>query len=273
MQMKVKHKTIIVLAILLVNIAFIAYQISVSFGSSQYTFFGNIFDSSTTTEPVRELHSTCECRRKQKVNVKRTGGKVTVSVVKSHLLTSSSVIQYSMPIRDFDSATFMCDPYKVLRRGPHTKVLSYSLYGRDQKFYKQVKKLIKQVHALFPGWLMRINYDSSIDDSTRCELECLEDENGVPYDIVDFCDVEHLPLAWQYHNSKSRVWNATYMHAMMWRWLAMGDTFVDVFASRDLDSLLFQREVDAVNAWLATNKSFHIMRGLKLFKKLFIYSN
>ena len=263
--MKFKHKKITVLAILLVNIAFVVYQISVTFGSSQYTFFGNILDSSTTTETVRELHSTCECRRKQKVNVERKGGKVTVSVVNSHLLTSWSVIQYSMLARELDSATLMCDPYKVLRRGPHTKVLSYSLYGRNPYYYKYVKQLIKQVHALYPGWLMRINHDSSIDDSTRCELECLADENGMLYDIVDFCDVEHLPLAWQQDNSKSRDWNATYMHAMMWRWLVMGDTFVDVFASRDLDSLLFQREVDAVNAWLASNKFFHIMRGLKMF--------
>ena len=40
----------------------------------------------------------------------------------------------------------------------------------------------------------------------------------------------------------------------------MADPLVQEWHSRDLDSLVTQREVDAVNDWLTTNKTFQIMR-------------
>ncbi|CAF1594311.1 unnamed protein product, partial [Didymodactylos carnosus] len=46
----------------------------------------------------------------------------------------------------------------------------------------------------------------------------------------------------------------------IWRFLPVGDTFVNVITSRDLDSPLIQRELDAVNEWFQSNKSFHVMR-------------
>ena len=47
----------------------------------------------------------------------------------------------------------------------------------------------------------------------------------------------------------------------MWRWFPIGDSFVDVFSSRDTDSYIIQREIDSVNAWLESDKVGHIMRG------------
>ncbi|XP_063217535.1 uncharacterized protein LOC134528142 isoform X2 [Bacillus rossius redtenbacheri] len=47
---------------------------------------------------------------------------------------------------------------------------------------------------------------------------------------------------------------------MLWRFLPMSDPSVDVFMSRDLDSLIIPRELAAVNEWLNSNKTFHIMR-------------
>ena len=35
---------------------------------------------------------------------------------------------------------------------------------------------------------------------------------------------------------------------------------MDAFVSRDLDSRLSQREATAVQHWLASNRTFHIMR-------------
>ena len=62
-------------------------------------------------------------------------------------------------------------------------------------------------------------------------------------------------------NWLKRTWNASYIHAMEWRWFPIRDQFVDVFMSRDSDSIFIQREIDSVNAWLKTNKVGHIMRG------------
>ena len=52
-----------------------------------------------------------------------------------------------------------------------------------------------------------------------------------------------------------------YSFFKFWRWFPIGDHFVDVFLSRDTDSQIFQREVDAVKFWLYENKIAHIMRG------------
>ena len=69
-------------------------------------------------------------------------------------------------------------------------------------------------------------------------------------------------------NWLNRTWDASYIHAMMWRWFPIRDQFVDVFMSRDSDSTIFQREIDSVNAWLNTDKVGHIMRGEFIFYNL-----
>ena len=70
---------------------------------------------------------------------------------------------------------------------------------------------------------------------------------------------------WLDNETEIFTWNATYMHAMKWRWFPINDQFVDVFMSRDSDSDILQREVDSVNEWLASGKVGHIMRGLQVF--------
>lgn len=42
--------------------------------------------------------------------------------------------------------------------------------------------------------------------------------------------------------------------------LPLLDEMVDAFMSRDSDSLIIQREQDAVAEWLASDRVFHIMR-------------
>ncbi len=120
---------------------------------------------------------------------------------------------------------------------------------------------------------MRIHHDNSIDPDIQCKLECLKDETGVLTDNVDFCNIEKVPgrqnkafpsKRWLDNETEIFTWNATYMHAMKWRWFPINDQFVDVFMSRDSDSNILQREVDSVNEWLASGKVGHIMRGLQV---------
>ena len=40
----------------------------------------------------------------------------------------------------------------------------------------------------------------------------------------------------------------------------VGDAFVDYFSSRDTDSLLIEREREAVDEWIENKKLYHIMR-------------
>ena len=53
---------------------------------------------------------------------------------------------------------------------------------------------------------------------------------------------------------------------MNWRFLPTLDPQVDFFMSRDLDSLIFEREYSAVEEWLKSSKSLHIMRDHPLHK-------
>ena len=68
---------------------------------------------------------------------------------------------------------------------------------------------------------------------------------------------------------------------MTWRWLPIGDSFVDFVASRDTDAWISQRELDSVKVWMESNTVFHVMRGKlmtnriwtenKLNNKYFVY--
>ena len=173
------------------------------------------------------------------------------------------VLMYHIPVDIFESSIFLCDMYNSLRRGPNSKVLSYSLYGKNRFYYDTIIDLAYLAKKLYPDWIIRINYDDSIDKSIICEIECLKQKNE-PYnylDNVDFCNIESLPY------DTSKTWSAKYMHGMSWRWLPIGDSFVDFVGSRDTDAWISQRELDSVNVWMNSNTVFHVMRGKLVFNE------
>ena len=93
--------------------------------------------------------------------------------------------------------------------------------------------------------------------------------DGSLIDNVDFCNVGSIPdevgLKRLNLSRSVAVLNASGMiDGMMWRWFPIGDRLVDVFMSRDADSLIIQREIDSVNVWLESNRTGHIMRGFVL---------
>ena len=78
-----------------------------------------------------------------------------------------------------------------------------------------------------------------------CNLACSTD-------CLDLCPVAQLahPL----------LANAVHMFPMIWRFFPTLDPQVDVFVSRDLDSIVTPREVEAVEEWLQSGKTLHAMR-------------
>jgi hypothetical protein len=197
------------------------------------------------------LDSKCKCKLDEKLIIKLTQNDVYT------ILNNKTKFEYEIERFDFEQSIFTCNLYNVLRRGPKTKVISFSLYGKNDFYYRFLKDLIKIIHKLYPNWLIRIYYDSTIDESVICDLECYKNEDDNNYfDIVDLCDIEQMPI----YLSKY-TWNASYMHGMTWRWLPLGDSFVDYFSSRDTDAWMSKREVDSVNVWLKSNTLFHVMRG------------
>lgn len=162
---------------------------------------------------------------------------------------------YSIPVSKFTSLQLNCNLYNSINRGPGTRVISFSLYGKNSFYSNLLKKLVKQIKEKYPTWLMRVYHDDSIDNRIKCEMECLwsQKENNF-YDIVDFCNVKQIADGLDHID-------LSFMHAMSWRWLPLGDHFVDFLSSRDTDSEIFEREIDSVNVWLNSNTVFHVMRG------------
>ena len=150
-----------------------------------------------------------------------------------------------------------CGFFNSFRRGKKQKVIGYSLYGKEERYLRLLPNVSRQIKQYYPGWIMRVYHDSSIPFKTKCELECLKDNNGNYIDNVDFCNIESMPIKGDAKNT----WNGSFIHAMMWRWFPIGDSYVDVFSSRDSDSVILEREVDASKQWLASGKPGHIMRG------------
>lgn len=171
---------------------------------------------------------------------------------------SSKKYDYRISTKEFESSIFTCDMYNVLKRGPNVKVLSYSLYGKNRFYYDFLPDLVRLIKKRYHDWFVRVYYDSSIDKSIICQIECLREEN-ILYDNVDFCNIERLPY------DTTKTWNASYMHGMTWRWLPIGDSFIDYFGSRDTDAWISEREIDSLNVWMKSSNIFHIMRGNFLF--------
>lgn len=170
---------------------------------------------------------------------------------------------FIMDLNHFSRSTFTCGLYNVIKKGGRLeKVVSYSFYGNNPKYSNYLEILVEQVRDKYPGFTARIYYDESqmFNKTIRCYLECKYPN------LIEFCDVSRFYNSLEemllIRNGEQLFTNLNYIHKMMWRFLPIGDDFVDVFMSRDTDSLIIDREVSAVEQWFSdSDKIAHIMRG------------
>lgn len=114
-------------------------------------------------------------------------------------------------------------------------IIAYSLWGDNPMYWVGALKNIQQAKEYFPNWICRFY----IDDSSIPEL--IETIKGENVEVV-------------------LVKSKDSFHGMFWRFWAVEDPEVDIFLSRDCDSRFSDRELAAINEWLASDKDFHIMR-------------
>jgi hypothetical protein len=115
------------------------------------------------------------------------------------------------------------------------KIISFSLFGADNKYINGAIVNAKEVKMFYPGWVARFYVGKSIQVDVKRELRSLGAQ-------VVTCDLPENNLS------------------TLWRLYAFADNDVDVVLIRDTDSRFSFREVSAVNAWLDSKKDFHIMR-------------
>lgn len=177
--------------------------------------------------------SICQCRDTP----------IKVSTL-DNIIQISSYKTYQLTQKELEESKMACDSEKVLRRGPNQKVISYSVFGQNSFYFRYLEKISTTGKKLFPDWTIRFYHDSTFDQELLCKIEC-------NYSNVDFCNIDKLLF---------ENFSPSFMIPTFWRWLPIGDSFVDVFLSRDSDFCLVERERDAVNDWLGFGTLFHVMR-------------
>lgn len=132
-------------------------------------------------------------------------------------------------------------------------ILSYSFFGGDDAVkIESLTSFIYNVYnesrgiAPYDLFSLRIYHDRSLSKESRLQIR-----RDCPH--LRFCDISKVP---RYGDLSKHL-------GTVWRFLPIGDSTVDVFCSRDLDSPLLQRGGDAVRVWLSSGKLLHIMRDSK----------
>lgn len=114
------------------------------------------------------------------------------------------------------------------------KIISFSLWGDNPKYTIGAIKNAELTPLIYPEWVSRFYCGKSVP------VEIIETLKSLPQTEVILMEVEG-------------DWTG-----MFWRFYACEDS--DVMISRDTDSRLSFREKNAVDEWLNSDKSFHIMR-------------
>lgn len=117
------------------------------------------------------------------------------------------------------------------------KVISYSVWGDNPKYLVGAVRNAELTNKIYPGWKSRFYVAKSVSDSYVSQILS-----------IDNTEVIHM---WEEEGN----WLS-----MLWRYKTCWDDTVDVSIFRDSDSRLTLREKFAVDAWLESDKTFHIMR-------------
>jgi len=117
-------------------------------------------------------------------------------------------------------------------------IISYSLWGNNPRYVAVLLENLKIRPHLFPAWTIRVYIDKSVPDDVVGQLK----KNGA--DLVDKASERDEP----------------FYSRLLWRFEVANDSSVRRFLVRDADSLLSVKERVAVDAWLASDAYFHMMR-------------
>jgi protein O-GlcNAc transferase len=116
------------------------------------------------------------------------------------------------------------------------KIISFSLWGDNPKYTIGAIENAKLAKTIYPDWVCRFYVGTSTPDKIWDELYDMDNTEMINMDI-------------------DGDWSG-----MFWRFYPASENDVDVFIVRDTDSRLSNREKEAVDEWLSSDKGLHIMR-------------
>ena len=116
------------------------------------------------------------------------------------------------------------------------KVISFCLFGSDQKYFGNISACIESYHTLFKNWIIRIYISEDLPNEIinklkeyNCELITMK-AKGIDYRYT------------------------------FWRFLVLDDKNVSIALIRDIDSIASKREQTMVDQWLDSQIMLHIIR-------------
>ncbi len=113
------------------------------------------------------------------------------------------------------------------------KIVSFSLYGTDGKYTNGMLCNVELCKIIYPDWICRIYCGVSVPESI---VEMLKSYDNTEVIIMDE--------------------TSTYSF-MMWRFLAIDDSDVEVMICRDADSRLSYREKECVDQFILSDNLLH----------------
>ena len=116
------------------------------------------------------------------------------------------------------------------------KIISFSLWGDNPTYTQGAIRNAELAKEIYPDWVCRYYIGRSTPQQTIDTLSLFDNTEVIVMDV-------------------DGDWTG-----MFWRFYPAGEQDVDVVIIRDCDSRLNNREKDAVNEWLNSDKGFHIMR-------------
>jgi hypothetical protein len=119
------------------------------------------------------------------------------------------------------------------------KIISFSIWGDNPKYTLGAIRNAELTPIIYPGWISRFYCGSS-----------------VPKTIID--ELKSLPHIQVIEMEEAGNWTS-----MCWRFYPASEEDVEFMISRDSDSRIDFREKAAVDEWISSGKSLHIMRDHK----------
>lgn len=125
-------------------------------------------------------------------------------------------------------------------------VVSFSLWGDYPKYWKGALENIKIIEDILPEWSIHFYIDQN------CKIELINSLK-FPNTEIRLVNPDFLGNTLNSHSPHSH-------QGMFWRFMSSLDKDVDIFLSRDCDSRISSREINAIDEWIKSKKRFHIMR-------------
>ena len=123
-------------------------------------------------------------------------------------------------------------------------VIVFSIWGDNQIYWKGAVSNIKLAKKYYPDFICRFYID---ENSNKNLIDTIKGDN------VEIILLKSFRL-------ESNIEDRFNHSGIFWRFLALSDNNINILLSRDCDSRISQREVNAVNEWLKSDKDFHIMK-------------